>query len=200
MNNIEESVSISDCEDSLIVLKEEIKIKTIELNLSNFENEINDIASLSNDKSLEIETDFNEIIQFLEDFKSKENTDDVNQMDNKTNYVFEDSIETHVDISHFLFKRHISKGGYGSVGLYSKTNTEDEYAIKIVNIPFMKSLNIVNLLEKETDILNLINHDFLVKCYYIFSDSEKYYFVMENIQGGDLYALMSTYKLKEEVI
>jgi hypothetical protein len=150
-------------------------------------------------ESVEIETNFNDIIEFLEDFKSNENTDNIYQMDDKKLLLFHDTQESKVDISDFVFVRNISKGGYGSVALYKKNNTGDEYAVKIVNISYMKSLNVVNSLKNETDILNLINHEFLVKCYYIFSDEEKYYFVMENIQGGDLSALMSTYKLKEEV-
>jgi len=35
-------------------------------------------------------------------------------------------------------------------------------------------------------ILNEINHDSLVRNYYIFSDDDNYYFVMEFVGGGDL--------------
>jgi len=146
-----------------------------------------------------MENNFNDILELLEDFKEEESTY-TDKFDDKKQLIFDDCPEERVDISDFEFIRNIRKGGYGSVGLYKKQNTGDEFAIKIVDINNMKSLNVLNYLKNETEILNLINHEFLVKCYYIFSDEEKYYFVMENIQGGDLLGLMNAYKLKEEVI
>ena len=198
--NSDDSESISNIIDSPKALND--TNNNIELNLSiNYDkSNFNDISI--NDVHNDIETNINHIIELLEDFKSNEKTDNSVIQDiirDKKNSIFEDSKDSLIKISNFQFIRNIGKGGYGSVGLYKKTNTGDEYAIKIVNISKMKSLNVVNSLENETDILNLINHDFLVKCYYIFSDNEKYYFVMENIQGGDLSSLMNTYKLKEEV-
>jgi len=49
--------------------------------------------------------------------------------------------------------------------------------------------------------LNNINNEFLVKCYYSFSDNEYIYFVMEYLNGGDLSFFFNSFKtLKEEVV
>ena len=110
------------------------------------------------------------------------------------------------NINDYTFLKNISKGGYGIVDMYRKNNTGYIYVIKSVDIEFMvkiafikKSKNITNLLKIETTILNKINHDFVVKCYYIFQDLKKYYFVMEYIPGGDLGTLMNSYQLSVEV-
>ncbi len=174
----------------------EIDFKFEENNQTQENIESNEDNSERND---EMENNFNDVLELLEDLKDEEITY-TNNFDYKKQLIFDDCPEERVDITDFDFLRNIRKGGYGSVGLYRKQNTGDEYAIKIVDINNMKSLNVLNFLKNETEILNLINHEFLVKCYYIFSDENKYYFVMENIQGGDLLALMNAYKLREEVI
>ncbi len=57
-----------------------------------------------------------------------------------------------------------------------------------------------NLLKKEALILNEVNHDNLVKCFYIFSDDNNFYFVMEYVGGGDLFSLMTQYNFNKQVV
>jgi serine/threonine protein kinase len=42
------------------------------------------------------------------------------------------------------------------------------------------------LIEKETIILQKINHPNIVKCMYIFNDEINFYFILEFVGGGDL--------------
>ena len=57
------------------------------------------------------------------------------------------------------------------------------------------------MLENEKLILNELNNVNLVKCYYIFSNKEFYYYVMEFVGGGDTNKLFQRYKnINEEVI
>ena len=94
----------------------------------------------------------------------------------------------------------IAKGGYGRVDIYQKKTTGDNYAIKTVDISKMKERNLSSTLKNETLILNEINSDYVVKCYYIFRDKINFYYVMEYMPGGDLYRLLSTIFLPKKTI
>ena len=200
-SNSNMSETSNNSHENILINTEKDKVEKLTLKNKLSENFNNSILIETD----EIETNFYEIIEFFEDFKSNDLYDYSRSLDKKeyetkeSSNIFDDCLESKVDISQFIFIRNISKGGYGKVDLFKKKNTGDEYAIKIIDIANIKSLNVANLIKNETEILNLIHHDFLVKCYYIFSDNDKYYFVMENIQGGDLGSLMNTYKLREEV-
>lgn len=47
--------------------------------------------------------------------------------------------------------------------------------------------------------MNEIVSDYLVKCYYIFSDKTYYYYAMEYMHGGDLLSLLNAYCLNMSV-
>ena len=103
-------------------------------------------------------------------------------------------------ISKFKLILPIAKGGYGSVGLYKKVTTSDTYAIKTVDIKFMKEKNLSSSLKNEQNILKEINNDYVVNSYYIFQDKNNYYFVMEYLPGGDVYTLLSKNNLPKKTI
>ena len=48
-------------------------------------------------------------------------------------------------------------------------------------------------------ILNEINHQCLVRCFFVFADESNYYFVMEFIGGGDLSTLINKFNLNQNV-
>ncbi len=99
---------------------------------------------------------------------------------------------------HLIFE--IAKGGYGSVSLYKKITTGDMYAIKKVNIENMKTRKLSSTLKTETSILNQINSDYVVNCYYIFKDKVNYYFAMDYMPGGDLFGLLSSMIVPQKTI
>ena len=103
-------------------------------------------------------------------------------------------------IDDFIFLIPIAKGGYGKVDLYKKKKTNDIYAIKTVNITAMKDKNLEFSLKNETAILNEINNDNIVNCYYIFREENNIYYVMEYMKGGDLYSLLSSICLLKSTI
>ena len=94
----------------------------------------------------------------------------------------------------------IGKGGYGKVDLVRKNSTGELFALKTVNIKFLKEKCLEKSLMHETMILNEINHECLVRCFYVFSDEENYYYVMEFIGGGDLQTLINKYNLNPNII
>ena len=94
----------------------------------------------------------------------------------------------------------IAKGGYGSVGLYKNISTLDTYAIKIVDINYMKEKKLASSLKAEQNILKEINNDYIVNSYFIFYDKKNYYFVMEYLPGGDVFTLLSKNNLPKKTI
>ena len=94
----------------------------------------------------------------------------------------------------------IARGGYGSVGLYKKLSTSDTYAIKTVDINYMKEKKLSASLKIEKNILKEINNDYVVNSYYIFKDKKYYYFVMEYLPGGDVFTLLSKNNLPKKTI
>lgn len=107
---------------------------------------------------------------------------------------------TKPSISDFQFLIPIAKGGYGRVDIYKKKTTGDLFAIKTVDISSMKEKNFSSTLKNETIILNEINSDFCVKCYYIFKDNINYYYVMEYMPGGDLLGLLNANDIYQQTI
>ena len=103
-------------------------------------------------------------------------------------------------INNFHLILQIAKGGYGSVALYKKVSTGDMYAIKIVDIQNMKKKKLSSTLKTETSILNEINSDYVVNCYYIWKDKINYYFAMDYMPGGDLFGLLSNMIIPQSTI
>ena len=103
-------------------------------------------------------------------------------------------------ISDFQYLIPIAEGGYGRIDIYKKKTTGDLYAIKTVNISSIKEKHLSITLKNETIILNEINNDYVVKCYYIFKDHTNIYYVMDYMPGGDVYKLLNINDLYEETI
>lgn len=119
---------------------------------------------------------------------------------NSNTNVSQSSSSNVISINNFKFIVPIAKGGYGRVDIYQKKTTGDNYAIKTVDISKMKERNLSSTLKNETLILNEINSDYVVKCYYIFRDKINFYYVMEYMPGGDLYRLLSAIFLPKKTI
>ena len=79
-----------------------------------------------------------------------------------------------------------------------KKSTNDYFALKKIYKSYIKKMNLFNLVEKEKTILNNINNDFVVKCYYSFSDRDYIFFVMEFLNGGDLSNFFNYYERLSE--
>ncbi len=105
-----------------------------------------------------------------------------------------------IGLNNFHLILQLAKGGYGSVALYKKNTTGDMYAIKTVDIQNMKKKNLSSTLKTETSILNEINSDYVVNCYYIWNDKINYYFAMDYMPGGDLFGLLSSMIVPQKTI
>ena len=125
---------------------------------------------------------------------------DINKKKRHQSFSESPNYSSNNSIYNFRLIFQIAKGGYGSVALYKKITTGDMYAIKIVDIQNMKEKKLSSTLKNERNILNEINNDYVVNCYYIWKDKVNYYFAMEFMPGGDLFKLLSSIVLPKSTI
>ncbi|KAL4486381.1 hypothetical protein ABPG72_007167 [Tetrahymena utriculariae] len=108
--------------------------------------------------------------------------------------------KNNIGIKDFDFLKLISKGAFGRVWLVRKKNTEDVYAMKIVNFAEKMNKNHLDSLKKENEILSKVQGDYVVKAVYTFTHESYICFVMEYMIGGDLGSIISTYGVLEESV
>ncbi|KAJ6247933.1 serine/threonine-protein kinase pkga-related [Anaeramoeba flamelloides] len=94
-------------------------------------------------------------------------------------------------ISDFELVKHISSGSYGQVFLARKKQTNDLFAIKVLEKQDMTLKNLVQKVNDEKKIMIKSSNDFVVKLFYSFQSEKKLYLVMEYCPGGDLFSILT---------
>ncbi|CAI2363437.1 unnamed protein product [Moneuplotes crassus] len=108
------------------------------------------------------------------------------------------SEETHEDLSKYEVHKLIGRGSYAKVFLVSRTNTGEKYAMKVLRKCEMECKRDVKRVFIEKDIIRHLDHPFIVKLYSTFQTKDKAYFIMDLLNGGDLYAHITQFgKFKE---
>ncbi|CAF3538977.1 unnamed protein product [Rotaria sp. Silwood1] len=87
----------------------------------------------------------------------------------------------------------IGRGAFGEVVVVKMKNTEQIFAMKIMNKSEMLKRADVACFREERDILVYGDSQWITKLYYAFHDSENLYLLMEYCHGGDLLTLLSKY-------
>jgi len=92
-----------------------------------------------------------------------------------------------ITLADFDIMKLIGKGSFAKVYLVRNRFNNKIYSMKKLNKPFIKKnkqeQNIIN----ERILLSKMNYPFLVKLYCCFQDKEYLYFIMDFIQGGELF-------------
>lgn len=81
----------------------------------------------------------------------------------------------------------IGKGTYGKVMLVKKKDTGKVYAMKILDKKAVIETNEVEHTMAEREVLGTIDNPFIVHMHYSFQNENKLYFVMDFINGGELF-------------
>eukprot|EP01098_Paradermamoeba_levis_P004393 TRINITY_DN1891_c0_g3_i2.p1 TRINITY_DN1891_c0_g3~~TRINITY_DN1891_c0_g3_i2.p1 ORF type:complete len:225 (+),score=63.20 TRINITY_DN1891_c0_g3_i2:119-793(+) len=81
----------------------------------------------------------------------------------------------------------IGKGSFGKVMQVRKKDTGKIYAMKILNKKTILERNDLEHTKAEKNILQKLVHPFLVNLYYSFQSEDKLYFVMDYVNGGELF-------------
>ncbi|KAI1903060.1 hypothetical protein AGOR_G00023300 [Albula goreensis] len=98
--------------------------------------------------------------------------------------VAEDTEEVNFD--HFQILRAIGKGSFGKVCIVQKKDTKKMYAMKYMNKLKCVERNEVRNVFKELQIMQNLEHPFLVNFWYSFQDEEDMFMVVDLLLGGDL--------------
>jgi serine/threonine protein kinase len=90
--------------------------------------------------------------------------------------------------SHFDFLKTIGQGSFGRVYLVRYHTDQKVYAMKVLGKEHIKMRNEVKHVMAERNVLlSNINHPFLVSLHYSFQTKDKLYFVLDFLNGGELF-------------
>ena len=81
----------------------------------------------------------------------------------------------------------LGKGSFGKVVLVQLVSNNKLFAMKILKKKVIIKKRQVNHTRTERELLEKLNHPFIVKLYYAFQDEQKLYFITEFMQGGELF-------------
>uniref|UniRef100_A0AAY5ES59 Protein kinase domain-containing protein n=1 Tax=Electrophorus electricus TaxID=8005 RepID=A0AAY5ES59_ELEEL len=106
-----------------------------------------------------------------------------------------------VTFDHFQILRAIGKGSFGKVCIVQKKDTKKMYAMKYMNKLKCVQRNEVRNVFKELQILQTLEHPFLVNFWYSFQDEEDMFMVVDLLLGGDLrYHLQQNVHFSESTV
>uniref|UniRef100_A0A8C1K6Z3 Serine/threonine kinase 32A n=2 Tax=Cyprinus carpio TaxID=7962 RepID=A0A8C1K6Z3_CYPCA len=91
-----------------------------------------------------------------------------------------------INFDHFQILRAIGKGSFGKVCIVQKKDTKKMYAMKYMNKLKCVERNEVRNVFKELQIMQNLEHPFLVNFWYSFQDEEDMFMVVDLLLGGDL--------------
>ena len=92
-----------------------------------------------------------------------------------------------IELKELLFIKMLGKGMFGNVFLVNCTSNNSFYALKTVNKLKARQHEIYENLVQERKILLQVDHPFIVKLVKTFKDSSRLYFLMEFVEGQDLF-------------
>ena len=92
----------------------------------------------------------------------------------------------------------LGSGTYGKVVLVRHKETQKLYAMKSLKKKEIREKNQVEHTKAERRILERVNHPFIVRMKYAFSDKEKLYMVMDYCNGGELFFYLTNLRRFKE--
>lgn len=100
------------------------------------------------------------------------------------------TLEDHsvVTINDFDLYRFLGAGGFGMVLLAKKRDTGRFYAIKVLDKRILISQNQCHSIFREKEVLAVVEHPFVVALRYAFQTPDHLCFVLDYIEGGNMYS------------
>ena len=94
-------------------------------------------------------------------------------------------------LENLLFIKKLGSGTFGSVSLVINNQTKYPYAIKLIPKTLIDEEELHHYIELEKNILLKIDHPFIVKLVKSLKDSKNIFFIMEYVQGKELYEVIN---------
>lgn len=126
----------------------------------------------------ELSTDMNGVSQSTFHSENQERTDTDLKSDHSQHKVNIDSFER---------VRMVGQGSYAKVFLAKKLDTEEHYAMKVLKKAKICDSRAKARVLTERNIMKTIDHPFIVKLHYSFQTEDKLYFLLDFLNGGDLF-------------
>uniref|UniRef100_A0A8C5LSG8 Serine/threonine-protein kinase 32B n=1 Tax=Leptobrachium leishanense TaxID=445787 RepID=A0A8C5LSG8_9ANUR len=106
-----------------------------------------------------------------------------------------------VNFDHFQILRAIGKGSFGKVCIVQKRDSKKMYAMKYMNKQKCIERDEVRNVFRELQIMQCLEHPFLVNLWYSFQDEEDMFMVVDLLLGGDFrYHLQQNVHFNEEAV
>lgn len=88
----------------------------------------------------------------------------------------------------------LGKGSFGKVMLVKKKDTHKIYAMKVLKKDQLLKRNQIAHTQTERNILQTMNHPFLVELHFAFQNADKLYLVLDFMPGGELFFWLKAQK------
>jgi len=99
-----------------------------------------------------------------------------------------------VNSGDFIIKKVIGRGTFGKVYMVRRKETENIYAMKVLKKYDLSQREQEEHTMTERQVLESSKHPFIVKLFYAFQTPERLYFILEFVQGGELFMRLKTQK------
>ncbi|KAG2385503.1 hypothetical protein C9374_003318 [Naegleria lovaniensis] len=93
----------------------------------------------------------------------------------------------------FELGEQIGEGAYSRVVLATFKPTGKQYALKIIKKQLILKENKTKTVKMEKQVLNMMDHDNVIKLFCTFQDANNLYFALEYAPGGELYSYIKNY-------
>ena len=97
------------------------------------------------------------------------------------------------NFNQYEFIKAIKSGGFGNIFLVKEVSSNEEYAIKEIDVTNFSNENLYNT-SRESMILKEMSHINIIKIHKFFTYNQKFYIVMDYARGGELSSLLTSKK------
>ncbi|KAI7823536.1 kinase-like domain-containing protein [Gamsiella multidivaricata] len=121
-------------------------------------------------------------------------------MGNGSSRDYEDAFENEVNLLNFKLLKSIGRGSFGKVRMVERRDTGKVYALKYISKAQVIKMDAVRNVLRERQILETLDHPFVVNMRFAFQDDEYMYMCMDLMMGGDLRFHLNRRQFGEDVV
>ena len=169
------------------IKSKDIKIKNLTTPSTTIKNNMG-INTVNNSINISINIPNNQNIKKNNQNIENESDDDIEELEDSFYSSDENDSNKNDKIgpSNFMCLALLGQGSFGEVYLVKKKDSEDFYAMKVLDKCRIAKQNIFKYVLTERNVLSVMHNPFIVKLNYAFQTSEKLFLLLDYCPGGDL--------------